>query len=164
MIHLGKMKTIDTYIIEKLHLNKDIKVSNNDNGPVLLISHSDVSSTSQHCSFYYYEIDKILDESQTIKLKNHKKTFYIVPDKYKAKYGDIFAFYIGAKNDEWGYLIHKDDGIDLIKDTLNKSILLWADPIGKKFMIEKPLGIRNDNITTKKYLSNLIDRLNNEKD
>lgn len=154
------MKSINLYIIEKLHLNKDTKFINNDyDKSVLLISHSDESNTNGYCSFYYYEIENIDEDKQIVNLKNHKINFNIIPSNFD-EYGKIFAGY-AINKDNWGYILHKNDGIKLIKEILKQPMLEWKSPKKGKFRLEKPIGLRRDKITLEEYLNNLIDKLEN---
>lgn len=158
------MKQINNYIIEKLHLNKDTEVNLLEGEPVLLIAHSALSNNPNYISFYYYVISDY--DKHMIKLHYHAEEFTVLNHTPNDKYKYIFASYERkdniAKNTSWGYVILKEDAINLIEEILQKSILEWECPKGK-FKIEKQIGLRRENITLEEWLRKLLDRLKNEK-
>ena len=158
------MKQINNYIIEKLHLNKDTKVNLLEEEPVLLISHSALSNNPNYISFYYYEISDY--DKNIIKLHNHSEEFTVLNHTSNDKYKYIFASSEWEdnikKNISWGYVILKEDAINLIEEILQKPVLEWECPYGK-FRIEKQIGLKRDNITLEEWLKKLLDWLKNGK-
>ena len=158
------MKQINNYIIEKLHLNKDTKFNSLEEEPVLLISHSVLSNNPNYVSFYYYEISDY--DEHIIKLHHHEEEFTVLNHTQNDKYKYLFASYERkqtiTKNISWGYVILKEDAINLIEEILQKPVLEWECPYGK-FRIEKQIGLKRDNITLEEWLKKLLDWLKNGK-
>jgi len=157
------MKNLNNYIIEKFKINKDTKVSEDDG--VLMVSRS-ISNSENRCSFYYYEIESI--NGDILKLKNHARDFKINHDKgkYYGTWGMIYAEGINEKEEEgedyFHYIYKGEHAIKVIKEAL--SGYPYTFDIGLEYYkIEKPIGIRNDNITDKEWLEKILSWIKNGK-
>lgn len=158
------MKEINTYILEKLKINKNTKVNLLEGKPVLVISHSVLSNNPNYVSFYYYEISDY--DKHIIKLHNYEEEFTVLNHTQNDKYKYLFASYevknTITKNISFGYVILKEDAINLIEEILQKPVLELECPYGK-FRIEKQIGLRRDKITLEEWLKKLLDWLKNGK-
>lgn len=127
MIHLGKMKTIDTYIIEKLHLNKDIK------------THQYLDKDE-----WFSYINKL--GGKVIEI--NKKFYRIILNEYDEKYGSpdlvIYVSQNNSKNVEDNYFRARD--LEYLRTYWSKDIKIVFSKDGddKEYFIKKDELDKND--------------------